>query len=92
MKKGDRLPPVLPIVLYTGGKEWDAPQNLSELSTSVPKVFTQYQVQASYFLIAENQFSNEELRSKDNIAAIMFRMENSQSSKQFEMWLLQNTR
>ena len=84
LKKDDRLPPILPIVLYSGSREWDAPQNLSELFTNVPKVFTQYQVQASYFLIAENQFSDEELRSKDNLAAIMFRMENSQSSKQFE--------
>ena len=48
------------------------------------KKFSQYQVQASYFLIAENQFSDEELRSKDNLAATMFRMENSQSAKQFE--------
>ena len=84
LKKGDLLPPVLPIVLYTGSKEWDAPLELSELFTPVPKIFTQYQVQSKYFLIAENQFSDEELRSKDNLAAILFRMENSQSTKQFE--------
>ena len=84
LKKGDLLPPVLPIVLYTGGKSWDAPQELSELFTRVPKIFTQYQLAAKYFLIAENQFTDEELRSKDNLAAILFRMENSKSTKQFE--------
>ena len=84
LQKSDLLPPVLPIVLYTGNKEWNAPLTLSELFKPVPKIFSDYQVKAQYFLIAENRFTDEELRSKDNLAAIMFRMENSQTSKQFE--------
>ena len=84
LKKGDLLPAVLPIVLYNGNKEWNAKLEFSELFTTVPKVFSKYQIKSTYFLIAENSFSDEELRSKDNLAAIMFRMENSQTPKQFE--------
>jgi predicted transposase/invertase (TIGR01784 family) len=84
LKRGDLLPAVLPIVLYNGSKEWNAKLEFSDLFAPVPKVFSKYQIKSTYFLIAENRFTDEELRSKDNLAAIMFRMENSQTPKQFE--------
>lgn len=77
------MPPVFPIVLYNGNQEWDAPMEMAELFSPTPKVFAKYQIQARYFLLAENTFSDEILRSKDNIAAILFRLENSNSPEQF---------
>jgi len=84
LKKGVLLPPILPLVLYNGSKEWVSPLELNSLFESVPEPFRQYQPQVKYLLIDEGRYADELLEPLENIVAVLFRLENSVSSQQFE--------
>ena len=49
----DRLPPVLPIVLYNGDARWKAAVDLSELIHPTPRELQTYQPQQRYLLLDE---------------------------------------
>ncbi len=66
-----KLPAVFPIVLYNGVAPWTAPVNLSELIEQTPPL-GRFALDFEYFLIAENEFSKEQLLNIRNIVAILF--------------------
>lgn len=76
---GQRLPPVLPLVLYNGSKRWNAPQEIGELIVKSPAGLDQYRPKLRYFLLDEGRIDEAELASLRNLAAALFRMENSRS-------------
>ncbi|MFM8331072.1 MAG: Rpn family recombination-promoting nuclease/putative transposase [Candidatus Methylumidiphilus sp.] len=51
-----RLPPVLPLVLYNGNKRWNASQDIGELIAKPPAGLEQYRPRLSYFLLDEGRF------------------------------------
>ncbi|MCX4030290.1 Rpn family recombination-promoting nuclease/putative transposase [Endozoicomonas sp. SM1973] len=77
-----KLPPVFPIVLYNGERRWKASTQLSDLIQSVPPDLAQWQPEQRYMLIEEHQFSDEELKPLKNLAAALFRLENSDNVEQ----------
>ncbi|MEA3545276.1 MAG: Rpn family recombination-promoting nuclease/putative transposase, partial [Thermodesulfobacteriota bacterium] len=76
-----RLPPVLPVVLYNGDSEWTAATDIAQLVVDVPGGLSRYRPQLQYLLLAERNYSDEELKDLKNLVATLFRLENSQSSE-----------
>jgi hypothetical protein len=80
----DQLPAILPIVIYNGRYQWRAPTDIASLMEPIPAVFKPLQLNVSYVLVDEGRYTDEELADNDNIAAILFRLENSQSAEAFD--------
>lgn len=78
-----KLPPVLPLVLYNGNGRWGAAQEMAELVVDVPGRLERYRPRLRYFLLDEGRLAqDEELGSLRNLAAVLFRLERSRSSKE----------
>ncbi|MBT5231036.1 MAG: transposase [Methylococcales bacterium] len=80
----DQLPAILPIVIYNGRYPWRASTDLASLMEPIPAVFKPLQLNVSYVLVDEGRYTNEELADNENIAAILFRLENSQTAEAFD--------
>ncbi len=78
-----RLPPVLPLVLYNGRKPWTVPVNIAELIESVPGGLERYRPQLHYLLLEEARYTETELAPLQNLAAAVFRLENSRGPQEF---------
>ena len=82
-----KLPAVFPIVLYNGSARWTAPVNLSALIEQTPPL-GRFALDFEYFLIAENQYSQEALLKIRNIVSTLFLAESHYDSKVLEVELL----
>ena len=72
-----RLPPVLPLVLYNGRRRWTAPTDLADLIESGPAGLDAYRPRLRYLLIDESAYAEAQLAPMRNLAAALFRLENS---------------
>jgi hypothetical protein len=61
LKKTDKLPPILPLVLYNGGKPWNTAVEVHELIETVPPALAKYLPRLQYLLIDEWRYSDTEL-------------------------------
>ncbi len=73
------FPPVLPIVLYSGEGRWTVPLSLEEMLHPASSVLGRYAPHLSYLLLDESAYSEERLAQSKNLAAFLFRMENSRT-------------
>jgi predicted transposase/invertase (TIGR01784 family) len=73
------LPPVVPVVLYNGRGHWTASQNVETLVEPMPGGLELYRPRLSYLLIDEGRYTEEQLAPPHNIAAALFRLENSRT-------------
>ena len=78
------LPPVLPIVLYNGNRRWDAPVDVTDLVVPMPSGLETYRPRLKYFLLDEGCYADSELAPLRNLAAALFRMENSRTPQDVE--------
>ncbi len=69
-----KIPIVLPVVIYTGDKNWNAPKNLQDMmDKNISNFLKQYLPDITYLLIDKNRYSLEELEQMKNaIAGILF--------------------
>lgn len=76
LKPGDRLPPVVTVVLYNGDPRWTAATDLRDL-IGLPDDTSLWPWQPScrYHLLDMGAFTREALGSADNLAALLFRLE-----------------
>lgn len=79
-----RLPPVLPIVLYNGNRRWDAPEEIGDLIVPVPGGLERYRPSLRYLLLDEGRFAESDLAPLRNLAAALFRLENSRTPQDVE--------
>jgi predicted transposase/invertase (TIGR01784 family) len=79
-----RLPPVLPLVLYNGQAPWGASRELAELIERVPGGLEQYRPQLRYCLLDEVRIASSDLESLRNLAAALFRLEQSQGPEDIQ--------
>ncbi|MGN7613587.1 Rpn family recombination-promoting nuclease/putative transposase [Magnetococcales bacterium HHB-1] len=79
IKRGDQLPPVLPIVLYNGAARWTASTTLSEQLYPPPAGLECFQPQIQYLLIDEQRYDKQELSKMRNLVAALFRLEQSRT-------------
>lgn len=84
IRKGDKLPPTLPMVIYNGDKPWKSARRLSDIVASIPPSLTKYQVNQEYFLLDEKRLSQLLLDNAKGEAGYIFRIERAKSLK--EMW------
>ena len=68
---GATLPPVLPVVIYNGGKPWSAAQDVAELLPPLSGPLSRYQPRQSYFLLDAGQVSEEALQGGGLVAQLM---------------------
>jgi len=76
------LPPVLPVVVHTGTRRWNAPCALKELSAQVSSALSRYAPSLDYLLLDAAAYTDEELSGTDNLAALLFRMEKSRAPEE----------
>ncbi len=84
IRTGERLPPVLPVVLYNGDSRWQAPVDIGELITSIPGGLERYRPQLHYLLLDEGSYNDHELATLRNLTAVLFRLENSRTPQDVE--------
>lgn len=79
LKAGDRLPPVLSLVLYNGNRPWTAPTGTDALVALSPgSPLWPWQPQIRYHILDMGRFPGEELARRDTLTALLFRLEQKQ--------------
>ena len=76
--KRARLPSILPIVLYTGARPWNAPLQASELLDKAPAGLRIYQPQMRYLVLDEGKLVSQGGLPRDNLATLLFQLEHNQ--------------
>jgi len=77
-----KLPPVLPLVLYNGEREWTAPLDVAELVVAGPGGLARYRPQMRSLLLDEQRYAESELAGMRNLVAAVFRLEQSREPEQ----------
>ncbi len=76
--RNERLPPVLPIVLYNGEERWWARTDLADLmEEQLPTTLAQFQPSLRYLLLDEGCYADHLLPTTKNLASALFGLENS---------------
>ncbi len=76
---GDLLPPVLPLVFYTGAPAWNAATDLDSLIRTGPDLLAPFQARQRYALIDQQRLDPAALASKQSVLALLFRLELSEA-------------
>ncbi|MEW6712036.1 MAG: Rpn family recombination-promoting nuclease/putative transposase, partial [Candidatus Riflebacteria bacterium] len=80
VKPGQKLPPVLPIVLYNGSKRWEnAPLDIRDAIGKSPRGLDQYLPRLQYLLIDEGRYDKHELESLKSLVSALFQLERQQT-------------
>ena len=77
--RGERLPPVLPMVVYRGEQKWTSPLDIKGLIETPPPGLSSYIPAMRYLLLEEVRMNEAELESMSNLVAEIFRIEKSPS-------------
>jgi len=75
LKPGDRLPAVLPLVLYNGERRWRAPLRLESLFVPLPAPLRRYLPRLTYHLLDERRLDLKRPELEENPTAALFRFE-----------------
>lgn len=76
------LPPILPVVLYSGARRWNAARELTDLTDARVPELADYQLQMRYVLVDEAELLRAGGLPDLNLAALLFRLEHSHSIEQ----------
>ena len=88
LSPGDKLPPVVPLVLYNGQEAWSAATDLADLLASAPEGLQSLQPRQQYLLIEQRLYPPERLEGMTNLAAALFRLEHSRTPRDMEQVLI----
>lgn len=66
-----KLPPIFPIVLYSGNERWTAATEFRELLEK-PDLFEDYVPHFKYFKIAANEYTQTQLLKLSNVVSMLF--------------------
>src|ERR1700735_5288170 len=84
LKPGDRLPPVLMIVLYNGETRWNAPEDTAALIALPPQSsLWPWQPRSRYHFLDMGAVGRDLLAERDNMAALLFRLEQPSPPAEF---------
>jgi len=79
VRAGQRLPPVVPVVLYNGDAPWSAPVDVADTVHAMPEGLEAYGPRLRYVLIDEVRCRASEAAGVRNLAAALFRLEQSRT-------------
>lgn len=82
VKRRQRLPAILPLVLYSGTRRWRAPLEVSALLEPAPEGLQPYQPQMRYLVLDEGALVQQGHLPSQNLAALLFRLEHNQGLEQ----------
>jgi predicted transposase/invertase (TIGR01784 family) len=77
VRRGQKLPPVFPLVLYNGRQRWNAARDVSELIDLLPGSLKRYHPAHRYFLLDESAVGEEHLSDRQNTVTSIIRLETS---------------
>jgi hypothetical protein len=81
---GRKLPPVLPVVLFNGGTEWNAPALLQQLvALPADSPLWPYQPALRFTVIDIGAFGTAELEPRKGLIPLWFQLENALDQNQF---------
>ena len=75
IKRGDRLPPIFPLVIYRGRDAWRAPKDIASLLASMPQGLKVYQPAQQFFLIDELALPERVVSEAQSPAGDLIRLE-----------------
>ncbi len=78
-KRGERLPIVLPLVLYRGERTWRAAQDVFDVIAPAPAEIAPYLPHLRYLLLDANAFPADRLQEMRNPVACLLWLEGSES-------------
>lgn len=78
LKPGDRLPAVLPVVLYNGKGPWRAPLSLESLFVPVPSELRRHLPRLTYRLLDERRLDLDRPELQRNTTAALLRIETNE--------------
>lgn len=81
LKRSGKLPPVLPIVLYSGRRRWTASDSLSGLRLPQPEGLALFQPELKYLLIDQRKVGAGLDVAERNIVAALFSLERARSRR-----------
>ena len=84
VKAGEKLSPVLPLVLYNGEPRWNALLSVEELIEEAPRGLEIYRPAMKYLVLDEGAYGEGTLEPLRNLAAALFRMENSRAPEDIQ--------
>ncbi|MBF0624819.1 MAG: Rpn family recombination-promoting nuclease/putative transposase [Magnetococcales bacterium] len=79
VRPGEKLPPVLPLVLYNGREKWTAPLEVADLIAPAPAGLDRYRPRMQYLLIDTHRLGQADLAQDRNLAAALLRLECSRT-------------
>jgi hypothetical protein len=79
LNRRGKLPPVLPIVLYSGKRPWNASHSLSGLRLAQPEGLAEFQSELKYLLIDQSKVRTALDDTERNVVAALFALEQSRS-------------
>lgn len=82
-RKEFRYPPIYPIVYYEGSGEWTAAMNLKE-RIMLGDLFSAYILDFTYRLVKTQDYSNEELLSREDAISLLMLLNKIQRAKDFQ--------
>lgn len=91
VRRGQKLPPVFPLVLYNGRQPWGAARDVGELIDTFAGSLRRYFPAQRYFLLAENAVGEECLADTQNTVAGIIRLETSAAPSDVRQALAQLT-
>jgi len=71
-------------VLYNGQPRWNAPLEVADLVAAAPGGLDRYRPRLRYLLLDEGRYADSELAPLRNVAAALFRLENSRTPQDIE--------
>ncbi len=79
LKRGDKLPIVLPVVLYRGDRAWKAEEDVFDLIASAPPEVAPYLPHLRYLLLDVNALPADQLAGMRNPVACLLWLEGSET-------------
>ncbi len=79
LKRGDKLPVVLPMVLYRGDQPWKAEEDVFDLIAPAPDELEPYLPHLRYLLLDANAFPADQLEAMHNPVACLLWLEASET-------------
>jgi len=76
-----KLPPVLPIVLFNGSEAWNASLEIADLIQKVPGGLEAYLPSFRYLLIDEKEHSHAGGKAQKNLVEALFQLENTREPR-----------
>ena len=86
VKPGDVLPPVFPVVIYSGVRPWTVPLSIGEALGPAPISLVPYQTGQKYFLLDEKRY--DELNStEESLFSYIIRFEKAKTPEEIQLVL-----